>query len=655
VYQRPFLSLTFSVKQGKRDDARLVSTKVLFDPADGLEDVRAKVDAAIAAARDPDHEPRLLATLMRLPRPLLKLVLAGVDAAERWGLVPAGLLAADPTHTSAFVANLGSIGLDASFHHLTDTGTASIHATIGEVQRMVVPGPGDAPIVTRGFTLRVAIDDRICDGLCCANSLLRLEHWLTHPAALATPAPVRPDLVPGRLWARADATPEREAYRIRAADGRWYGTTWASYRNDVRACGQALISAGVAPGDRVAIQAANRPEWSTFYLAAKAIGAVPCGLNEDLAPADLDHLVRLARPKVVLLDTAGPAGTIRAAQPEARIVLTARRGEAERTDVPGVCWDDWLADGRAADDGAVERRLVAIRPEDPAAVVFTSGTTGQARGVVLTHDNLAWTADAAARTLGVGPDDTAISYLPLSHVAEQSLTVTVAVTVGGTVAYAPSRAGILDTLREVRPTVFFAVPQIWARLARESGDLGLDRVRLALSGAARLDPELARRFAARGLEILETYGQSEGCGVTTVGRSRPGTVGPPLPGVEVRLADDGEVLVRGRNVFAGYLDDPDATAAALRDGWLHSGDLGAWDGDQLRIVGRKKELLLTSGGEKVAPAPLETALGALPLVGQAVVVGAGRPFLGALTPTRPCGSCRPAARRRSRASTGTRR
>jgi long-chain acyl-CoA synthetase len=641
LLQRPYLSLTFSVKQGKRDDAKLSSIKVIFEPTDGLEEVRAKVDAAIAAARDPERATpgeRELAALLRLPRPLARGVLAGLDGLQRLGLAPRRLLDGDPMHTSAFVANLGSIGLDASFHHLSDAGSASLHATLGRIKPVVLAGTDGLARVARGFELKLAVDDRICDGLYCAGSLLRLEHWLSHPAALAAPAPRRPDLIPGRLWARADAQPEACAYRVRSqADGRWYGTTWQSYRQDVRAAGSALLGCGVGPGDRVAIQGANRPEWAVFYLAALAIGAVPCGLHEDLSPAELDALLQLAQPRVVLLDAPGPASQIRASLPGVQIVLVSRRGEAPRTDLPGVCWDDWLADGAARDDGGVERRMAQLRPSDPAVLVFTSGTTGKPRAAVLTHDNLAWTAETAARALGVGPQDTTISYLPLSHVAEQSFTVTVAVTVGGTVAYAPSRAQILETLREVRPTVFFGVPQIWARLRRDMTDglrsVGLDRVRLAISGAARLEPELWQSFADQGLELLETYGQSEGSGPTTLtlpGRARSGAVGAPLPGVQVRLAEDGEVLVRGRNVFAGYYADAAGSAAALADGWLHSGDLGRWDGDQLRIVGRKKELCVTSGGEKIAPAPLESALASLPLVAQAVVVGTGRPHLGAL-------------------------
>jgi long-chain acyl-CoA synthetase len=641
LLQRPYLSLTFSVKQGKRDDAKLSSVKVLFEPTDRLEEVRAKVDAAIEAARDPKRSSAAehkLRALLRLPRPLVRCVMAGLDGLERLGLCPQSLLDQDPMHTSAFVANLGSIGLDASFHHLSDAGSASLHATLGKIKPVVLASPDGMARVARGFELKVAIDDRICDGLYCAGSLLRLEHWLSHPAALATPAPRRLDLVPGRLWARADADPEGCAYRIRSqADGRWYGTTWQSYRQDVRSAGQALLQHGVGPGDRVAICGYNRPEWSIFYLAALAIGAVPCGLHEDLSPGELHALLELAQPRVVLLDAPGPASQIRACLPGVLVVLMSRRGEGPRTDLPGICWDDWLADGLCADDGGVERRLAQISPDDPAVLVFTSGTTGKPRAVVLTHDNLAWTAETAARVLGVGPQDTAISYLPLSHVAEQSFTITVAVTVGGTIAYAPSRAQILETLREVRPTVFFGVPQIWARLRRDMGvdlaSVGLERVRLAISGAARLEPELWRFFADHGLELLETYGQSEGSGPTTLtlpGTGRPGSAGAPLPGVAVRLASDGEVLVRGRNVFLAYFADPDATAATLQDGWLHSGDLGQWDGEQLRIVGRKKELCVTSGGEKVAPAPLESALSSLPLVAQAVVVGTGRPHLGAL-------------------------
>lgn len=649
LFERSGISLTFSVKKGKRDDSRLVSTKVRFDPTDTLRDVQRKVDEAITRSRDPSIETtaeREMALLNRLPRPLVRRLLRGVQRLERLGLLPEQLTADDPMHTSAFVANLGSIGLDASFHHLSDNGTASLHATIGKVKPAVVVGPDRQPRVADVLDIKIAIDDRICDGFYCARSLVRLEHALRHPRALLQPFPRRPDLVPGRLWARAIETPEQPAYHTRSAvDGRWYATTWLTFRDEVRAAARALIALGVERGDCVAISGANRPEWTVAFLAASAIGAIPCGMHEDLAPSELAAALRLVRPRVVVLDALGPASLVREIC-DAVVVGMARRviGEpvSPRTDRPAIAWDDLLEDGRALDDGEVERQLEGIRPEDPAVYVFTSGTTGEPRAAVLTHANVAWTADQAVQMLNVNEDDIAISYLPLSHVAEQSFTIHAAITSGGQVAYAPSRANILESIREVRPSVLFGVPQIWSRLRREAHEvepkgarawLGLDRVRYAISGAAGLDPELLAWFSGIGVELLETYGQTEGCGPTTFtrpGEARPGYAGRPFPGVEVAIAEDGEIRFRGPNAFAGYLDDPEATGAVLHEGWVYTGDLGAMDGGALRVLGRKRELLVTAGGEKVAPAPLEAALAALPLVAQAVVVGTGRPHLGAL-------------------------
>lgn len=643
LFERPGISLTFSVKKGKRDDARIVSTKVAFAPTDTLEDVRRKVDAAIIASRDPDADTaaeREVALLNRLPRPLTRRILRGVRRLERWGLLPHAVFADDPMHTSAFVANLGSIGLDASFHHLSDAGTASIHVTVGRVKPGVVVGEDRQVRVADVLDVKVAIDDRICDGFYCARSLVRLGHWLTHPAALLQPSPARPDLIVGRLWAHADRTPERPAYHLRGSDGRWYATTWMTFREEVRAAARALLAAGVARGDRVAIQGPNRPEWVTMHLAAMAVGAVPCGLHEDLSPSELQALLTLARPVAVLLETDAGARLVRALLPEARIVLMARRrvgdAAAPRTDAPGVAWDDWLDDGRADDDGAVERAIDATAASDPAVVVFTSGTTGEPRGVVLTHTNLAWTADRVAEALGTGADDASLSYLPLSHVAEQNVTIYGAITAGASVAYVTSRGAVFDALKEVRPTVFFGVPQVWSRLAREIGAapepgwrarVGLDRARYAICGAAGLDPSLRETFAGLGVELLETYGLSETAGIATLtrpGRAVAGVAGEALPGVMITRDADGELCIDGPNVGVGYLGHPP------RQGPLRTGDYGEAVGAAWRITGRKKDLLVTLGGEKVAPSPLEAALCASPLIDQAVVVGTGRPHLAAL-------------------------
>ncbi|MGH9037950.1 MAG: AMP-dependent synthetase/ligase, partial [Acidimicrobiia bacterium] len=318
--------------------------------------------------------------------------------------------------------------------------------------------------------------------------------------------------------------------------------------------------------------------------------------------------------------------------------------------------------------------------------IYTSGTTGRPKAVMLTHDNLAWTAARAADLVGATPADRVLSYLPLSHIAEQMFTIHLPAVTGSSVYYAESIDKLLENLLEVRPTAFFGVPRVWekfqagvaAKLAEATGPkaklaqqamavgrqvigrhnrglepaltvqaqykafqklvyhkvqaaLGLDQARLCASGAAPVAEEVLQFFAGFDLPIYEVYGQSEDSGPTTFnapGHTRFGTVGPPFPGVEVKIAGDGEILVRGRNVFAGYYKDPDATAEALEDGWLHSGDLGEFDADGfLTITGRKKDITITAGGKNVAPALIEGGLKNHPLVSEAVVIGDRRKYL----------------------------
>jgi len=633
IFERDALSVTFSVKQGKRDGSRLVSTKVVFDRADTLFDVQSKVNEAVRQSRDRNRRStteRELELVDRLPRFVARGILRSMSALQRLGWLPEGLTASDPTHTSAFVANLGSIGLDASFHHLSDLGTASVHATVGRRKPAVVVEDG-CPVVRDVFTVRVAIDDRIVDGFYCAQSLLRFEHWLTHPEALAEPWPDRTDVPVALLWHRARETPEAPAYWLRSStEEDWFPTSWVALWIEVRTVARAWIELGVEPGDRVGIQGGNRPEWTVSYLAAQAIGAVPCGLHEDLPPGELTDALHLAAPRVVVLETTGLAASVRAALPSVELVTMERESD------DAIDWTALQTLGARHDDGEVERRLRAIDARDPAVAVFTSGSSGAPRAALLSHASLLWTARTASEAWGARPSDRGVSYLPMSHVAEQSFTIVGSIVTGVSVAYAPSRAGLVDTLREFRPTILFGVPQIWERLKREIGghlaDAGLDRVRIAVSGAGALRTDLFEWYRSRGLVLLQTYGQTEGCGPTTLtvpGQARPGTVGPAMPGVDVRLVH-GEVCFRGPNTFLGYLDDPVATAGVLRDGWVHSGDLAEVDGSHLVITGRKKAVVVPTTGENVASEPIERALEAAPLVGRAVVIGDDRPHLAAL-------------------------
>jgi len=333
--------------------------------------------------------------------------------------------------------------------------------------------------------------------------------------------------------------------------------------------------------------------------------------------------------------------------------------------------------------------MAALRPDTVSTLIYTSGTTGRPKGVMLTQDNLAWTAAQACDLVGAGEKERVLSYLPLSHIAEQMFTIHIAAVAGYPVYYAESLDKLLANMVEVEPTMFFGVPRVWEKfhagvlekLSENDGvksklvgqatavgrrvisrvsqgqraaipdaaqftvfeklvyskvkeGLGLSSARMCVSGAAPISQEVLEFFAGFGLPIYEVYGQSEDSGPTSFnfpGRTRFGTVGPPFPGVEIKIASDGELIVRGRNVFAGYFKDPEATAEAVSDGWLHTGDLGEFDADgYLSITGRKKDIIITAGGKNVAPNLLEGGIRSHPLVSEAVVIGDRRKFLSAL-------------------------
>ncbi|MCC5947200.1 MAG: long-chain fatty acid--CoA ligase [Nitriliruptoraceae bacterium] len=342
--------------------------------------------------------------------------------------------------------------------------------------------------------------------------------------------------------------------------------------------------------------------------------------------------------------------------------------------------------------GELENAWRAVRPDDAVTLIYTSGTTGPPKGVVITHLGLLYQLHITGQLLEVTPGQRGISYLPLAHVAERMTTHYLGIMAAGTIYFVREVSAVLETLQEARPQVFMAVPRVWEKMhaallakihatedARKRGlalkaidvgmarvraeldggraslglrlqhavfdrlvfakirdGLGLDELRTAVSGAAPISAELLVFFEAIGIEILEVYGMTESTAVITAnqpGRVRLGTVGVALPGIEVRIADDGEILARGPIVTPGYWQRPEATAEAIdADGWLHTGDLGTMDDDgYVRIVGRKKELIITAGGKNLSPNNIEEAIKQRsPIIGQLCAVGDSRPFISAL-------------------------
>jgi long-subunit acyl-CoA synthetase (AMP-forming) len=469
--------------------------------------------------------------------------------------------------------------------------------------------------------------------------------------------------------------PDKVALRTRTESG-WTEITWRQYRDAVRRVGRALLALGVEPGGTVAIASANRPEWLYAALGAMAVGAAPAGIYPTSTPDQARYVVAHAGAKVVFVDGDDQLAKLDR-HADAVVVRFDGKGDGERV----LSWAQLLARADGAPEAALDERIAAIRGSDTASLIYTSGTTGNPKAVRLTHDNLAYTQRTYEAALPPrAPDEHFVSYLPLSHIAEQNLTLYGQIYAGYTVSFCPKLELLGTVLQEVRPTVFFGVPRVWERIEhrmkeaakgrpwavrklgewarrvgleagrariegrrlplsyplakrlvfdRVRGALGLDRARLVVSGAAKLSMSTLEYFLSLDLPIHEVYGMSENCAMTSInlpGAIKLGTVGRPVNGVEVRIAEDGEILVRGAHVFAGYLRDDAATAEAIDgDGWLHTGDVGELDADGfLRITDRKKELIKTSGGKFVAPAHVEGLLAGIPGVGQAVLIGEGR-------------------------------
>lgn len=470
----------------------------------------------------------------------------------------------------------------------------------------------------------------------------------------------------------------------------WVPTTWEDQTIQVRAAARAMISLGVEPGQVVCMLGFNRPEWVVGQLAAMMAGGVGAGIYTTNSPSEVKYILTHAEAPIVILENESQWEKVRQVRDELPNLKWAILMRGTQVEDPMVLtWDGFLARATDITEAELDARIAAIEMEQLAGLIYTSGTTGPPKAVMLSHNNLAATALTGAELFRLTPNEVLLSYLPLSHIAEQMFTIHTSATVGYPVYFAESLTLLPDNLREVQPTVFFGVPGVWERFrgrvaeklneahgakrriadwaqtvgrrvaeVRNHGQepsgalaaqyrladklvfskvkplLGFSRTRVAVSGAAAINKDILEFFSGLDVTIYEVYGQSEDCGPTTFNRpgaTRFGATGQAWPGSEVKLAPDGEIIIRGPNVFMGYYKDAAATQETLIDGWLHSGDLGRFDEEGfLTIVGRKKDIIITSGGKNIAPRNIEAALKNLELVGDAVLVGEGRKYLCAL-------------------------
>ena len=485
----------------------------------------------------------------------------------------------------------------------------------------------------------------------------------------------------------------RPAFIRRCRAGGFDSWSTEEFVDQIRNLSLGLDGMGMHPGDRVAIMSESRPEWVIADLAILTAGAVTVPVYPTLAATQAAYILADSGARVAIVSDAAQLAKLREIRHltpalEAIVVidLPAAGGKAGASVLT-------LADLMARGHASLERdptlpsrhatKIATVAPADLATIIYTSGTTGEPKGVMLTHDNIVANVHGCHTVLKKGPDDVALTFLPLSHSFERTVIYSY-LTDGVTIVFAENMDSVARDLPATAPTMLTAVPRVFEKLharitdtvAQSSAirrkmfarafEIGLARVRraqagegslapsgwqdhvgdalvfrkirarvggrlrLLVSGSAPLSPSIAEFFAAAGLPILEGYGLTETAPVLTANpleRPKFGTVGTAIAGVELRIAEDGEILARGPNVMRGYWNKPDETAAVLVDGWFHTGDIGRLDADgYLTITDRKKDLLVTSGGKKVAPQPIEARLKANGLVAEAMVVGDRRRF-----------------------------
>lgn len=492
--------------------------------------------------------------------------------------------------------------------------------------------------------------------------------------------------VPSEFLKTVAAHPDQVAIRWQdEGDQSWGEITYGQYAERVAHMAGIYRSLGLQPGQRIVLMMRNVPEFHVADMAAYFCGATPVSIYNSSSPDQIEYLVNHCEATIAVVENQTFLDRFLPVRDKLEKVehLIMLKGDAGPDGVKT------LAELRHVEPVDLDEAASHCEPDQLATMIYTSGTTGPPKGVMLTHNNIAWTVESLKQCIQY--DDyvgkRVVSYLPMAHIAERMTSHYQGAFVGYEISCCPDPSLLAAYLKEVRPNFLFGVPRVWEKIhagvtAALSADpekkaqfdegvaaatpivdaidwdratdeqkgtyefleavafkpvrelLGLDQVEFAITGAAPIPADLLSWYRAIGVPLSEIYGMSESSGpmTWTPRRVKAGTVGPAIPGCEVKLAEDGEIICRGGNVFQGYLKDPEKTAETLDDdGWLHSGDIGVEDEDgYFKIVDRKKELIITAGGKNISPANLEAALKMIPLVGQACAIGDQRPFVSAL-------------------------
>lgn len=498
------------------------------------------------------------------------------------------------------------------------------------------------------------------------------------------------DICIDRLRQRAIHQKDENAYFTMVNDT-WDPITWHEYHEQVRQFGKSLMSIGFEPEGKVAVLGFNQLEWVIAAIGTQYVGGVSVGVYTASSKEEVNYVVDHSDAEVLVVENFERyQKQVRDIRPSLKKVKLIVLMSNEKTNDAGIVgFAEFMAMGQSIGDAEVDQRFNSVDADACATMIYTSGTTGNPKSVMLSHRTLAWTVRTAVQAWRCGPHDRAVSYLPLAHVAEQMFTLYAPLDSGIQQYFAPSFEVLRETIQDVEPTVFFGVPRVFekfydavkAGLNEKSGftksvighfstvcknyyrarnvgrmpsfwtsaqyqfgarkiffelkkKLGFGKLRICVCGAAPISKDILAFFYGLDIPIYEVYGQSENAGPASYnlpGQCKIGAVGRPLAGTEIKIAEDGEILIKGPHVFLGYYKDKAATNEVLKGEWLLTGDIGELDKDSfLRITDRKKDLLITAGGKNISPQNLESLLKQLPFVQSAVVVGDSRKYLCAL-------------------------
>ena len=456
-------------------------------------------------------------------------------------------------------------------------------------------------------------------------------------------------------------------------NGGWETDTWAEFSSYVMDISKSLVALGFDRNDKLSIYSYNRKEWYGCYAAAQMVGGAGVGVYHTCSPEEVEWVVGNSDSKVVFVGNNPMDNGETEKMPNHRLMKVLDRLDkiehvvmmngVEILENPRVMtWDDFIGKGSSVEDSQVMERTNAISMDDTASLIYTSGTTGNPKGVELTHDNWHFELDATDAIMDFKQGEKYVSWLPLAHVFGQLVDNHYWVKNALHMYVADNPLNVVDYTKEVQPHLFIGVPRIYEKIYSNvkaaldakailkvllkvpglSGVLkgklrekiGMANCRFAITGAAPINPDILILFQFLGVPVFEGYGMTEDTAGATInyhGKNKIGTVGQPFPNTEMKVASDGELLIKGRHVMKGYYRNKEATDEVLVDGWLYTGDVGEIDTDGfVKITGRKKEIYVTSGGKNIAPLIIEETMKSIPIVSQSFLVGDGRKFCSAL-------------------------